>query len=257
MTGVWNPDVYLAFADHRGRPFFDLLSRVAAQSPRRVADLGCGPGNLTATLAQRWPDAQIQAWDSSPEMVDKARERGVDAEVGAIEDWIPQPDTDVVVSNAALQWVPGHRDIVLRWARQLAPGSWIAFQVPGNFDAPSHRAIREVAGREPFAEPLRDMPRQEADAVGSPVEYAGLLTDAGCVVDVWETTYVHELRGQTPVLDWITGTALTQVKARLSDALWQQYRQAIIPVLAEAYPVRADGITFFPFRRIFVVAQTR
>ncbi|MCX2710839.1 trans-aconitate 2-methyltransferase [Mycolicibacterium sp. J2] len=254
---MWNPDVYLAFADHRGRPFFDLLSRVAADAPRRVVDLGCGPGNLTATLAQRWPGAQIEACDSSPEMVDKARERGLDATVGAIEEWTPRPDTDVVVSNAALQWVPGHRDIVLRWARQLAPGSWIAFQVPGNFDAPSHRAIRELARREPFAEPLREMPWREADVVGDPEDYAGLLTDAGCTVDAWETTYIHELRGATPVLDWITGTALTQVKARLSEQLWQQYRQEIIPALAQAYPARADGITFFPFRRVFVVAQIR
>ena len=257
MTSVWNPDVYLAFADHRGRPFFDLLSRVAAESPRRVVDLGCGPGNLTTTLAQRWPGARIEAWDSSPEMVEKARERGLDAAVGRIEQWNPQPDTDVVVSNAALQWVPEHRDIVLRWTRQLAPGSWLAFQVPGNFDAPSHEAVREVARREPFVEALRDMPWRDADVVGTPVEYAGLLTDAGCAVDAWETTYIHELRGETPVLDWITGTALTQVKARLSDELWEQYRHAIIPVLADAYPVRADGITFFPFRRLFVVAQTR
>lgn len=254
---MWNPDVYLAFADHRGRPFFDLLSRVAAAAPRRVADLGCGPGNLTETLGRRWPGAQIGAWDSSPEMAAKARERGLDAAVGRIEDWTPRPDTDVVLSNAALQWVPGHRDIVLRWTRQLAPGSWIAFQVPGNFDAPSHRAIREVARREPFAEPLREMPWREADVVGDPEDYAGLLTDAGCTVDAWETTYIHELRGETPVLDWITGTALTQVQARLSEELWQQYRRAISPVLAQAYPVRADGITFFPFRRVFVVAQTR
>lgn len=257
MASVWNPDAYLAFADHRGRPFYDLLSRVAADSPRRVADLGCGPGNLTATLVQRWPGARIEAWDSSPEMVAEARERGLDADVGGIEEWIPQPDTDVVVSNAALQWLPEHRDIVLRWTRQLAPGSWIAFQVPGNFDAPSHEAVREVARREQFVEALRDMPWRDADVVGTPVEYAGLLTDAGCVVDAWETTYIHELHGETPVLDWITGTALTQVKARLSDELWEQYRQAIIPVLAQAYPVRDDGITFFPFRRLFVVAQTR
>lgn len=249
--------MYLAFADHRGRPFFDLLSRLPAHAPRRVVDLGCGPGNLTVTLAERWPAAHVEAWDSSPEMVEKARERGLDAVVGSIEDWTPQPDTDVVVSNAALQWVPGHRDLVVRWTRQLAPGSWIAFQVPGNFDAPSHRAIREVARREPFAEPLREMPWREADVVGNPEDYAGLLTDAGCAVDAWETTYIHELRGATPVLDWITGTALTQVKARLTEDLWQQYRQAIIPVLAQAYPARADGITFFPFRRVFVVAQTR
>ena len=162
---MWNPDVYLAFADHRGRPFFDLLSRVGAEAPRRVVDLGCGPGNLTATLAQRWPDAVIDAVDSSPEMVDAARERGVDAVVGTIADWSPKPDTDVVVSNAALQWVPEHAELLVRWAGQLPAGAWIAMQVPGNFDAPSHQAVREVARRVPFSNPLRDMRRETSSAV--------------------------------------------------------------------------------------------
>ncbi|BBX32197.1 trans-aconitate 2-methyltransferase [Mycolicibacterium mageritense DSM 44476 = CIP 104973] len=254
---MWNPDTYLAFADHRGRPFFDLLSRVGAQSPRRVVDLGCGPGNLTVTLAERWPDAALEAWDNSPEMVAAARERGVDADVGGIAEWVPRPDTDVVVSNAALQWVPEHRELLTRWVSQLDAGAWIAFQVPGNFDSPSHQAVREVARRKPFATPLRDMPWREAHVVDAPAEYAGLLTDAGCTVDAWETTYVHQLTGDTPVLDWITGTALTQVKGRLTEEAWQQYRQAIIPLLAEAYPARPDGITFFPFRRVFVVGQVR
>lgn len=254
---MWNPETYLNFADHRGRPFSELLARIGARTPRRVADLGCGPGNLTATLTQRWPDAVVEGWDSSPEMVAAARERGVDAHVGAIEAWEPGPDTDVVVSNAALQWVPSHRESIVRWAGQLPAGAWLAFQVPGNFDSPSHRAIRTVARSDAFAEALRDMPWRDAHQVDEPLDYAGLLTDAGCVVDAWETTYVHELTGETPVLDWITGTALTQVRSRLDDDAWQEYRRAIVPLLAEAYPRRPDGITYFPFRRVFVVAQTR
>ena len=254
---MWNPDTYLAFADHRGRPFFDLANRVTADAPRRVVDLGCGPGNLTETLSRRWPAASVSGVDSSPEMVAAAGERGLDVRLGNIADWSPEPDTDVVISNAALQWVPEHRELLVSWVQQLAPGSWIAFQVPGNFSAPSHEAVREVARRAEFAEALGDMPFRDADVVGAPAEYAGLLTDVGCAVDAWETTYLHELRGETPVLDWITGTALTQVRERLTEDDWQRYRAAIIPLLAQAYPVRADGTTFFPFRRIFVVAQLR
>lgn len=141
---MWNPDVYLTYADHRGRPFFDLLSRVNSRRPRRIVDLGCGPGNLTETLAVRWPDAAIEAWDSSPEMVAAARERGVDAQVGDVRDWAPASDTDVVVSNATLHWVPEHPQLLVRWAGQLGADSWIAFQVPGNFDAPSHQAVRDL-----------------------------------------------------------------------------------------------------------------
>jgi trans-aconitate 2-methyltransferase len=251
---MWNPDVYLAFADHRGRPFFDLLSRVGAQNPRRVVDLGCGPGNLTVSLAQRWPDAVVEAWDSSAEMVEAACERGVDAQVGDVRAWTPQPDTDVVVSNATLQWVPEHADLLVSWAGRLAPGSWIAVQVPGNFDAPSHRAVRELARRDRWSEPLADFPFREGQ-VDSPSGYAALLTDAGCSVDAWETTYIHDLSGEHPVLEWITGTALTPVRSRLSEGQWEEFRDELIPMLDAAYPARSDGKTFFPFRRIFVVAQ--
>ena len=252
---MWNPDVYLTFADQRGRPFFDLLSRVGAENPRRVVDLGCGPGNLTVTLTERWPDAVIEAWDSSPEMVESARERGVDAQVGDVRSWEPKPDTDVVLSNATLQWVPEHAELLVRWAGALSPGSWIAVQMPGNFQAPSHEAVRAVARREPFANRLRDMPFREGKVVNTPAEYADMLTDAGCRVDAWETVYVHELTGEHPVLEWITGTALRPVIDRLSKETWQQFRQQLIPLLDEAYPARPDGRTFFPFRRVFVVAQ--
>lgn len=254
---MWNPDVYLTYADHRGRPFFDLLSRVGSRDPRRIVDLGCGPGNLTETLAVRWPGAAIEAWDSSPEMVAAARERGVDARVGDVRDWTPAADTDVVVSNATLHWVPEHPELLVRWAGQLAAGSWIAFQVPGNFDAPSHQAVRDLVRRPAWSDALRDFPFEKSEVVRPADGYAGLMADAGCTVDAWETTYVHEFTGENPVLEWINGTALRPVRAALSDDQWEQFRAELIPALDAAYPVRADGITFFPFRRIFVVAQVK
>jgi trans-aconitate 2-methyltransferase len=205
-------------------------------------------------VAQRWPDAVVEAWDSSPEMVEAARARGIDARVGDVRDWTPLPDTDVVISNATLQWVPGHADMLTRWAHKLDSGAWIAVQVPGNFDAPSHRAVRELTRRERWSEPLADFPFREGQ-VADPAGYAELLTDAGCTVDAWETTYVHELAGENPVLEWITGTALRPVRSRLDDTQWQLFRSELIPLLDAAYPVRPDGRTFFPFRRIFVVAQ--
>ena len=252
---MWNPQTYLAFADQRGRPFFDLLGRVGAESPKRVADLGCGPGNLTQQLAQRWPEAVLEAVDSSPEMVAAARERGIDAELADIAAWVPGPETEVVFSNAALQWVPGHAELMVRWAGLLQPGAWIAIQVPGNFDAPSHLAIRRLAGEQRWSKVLGDFAFRTPAVVETPIRYAELLTEAGCRVDAWETTYIHELRGRDAVLNWITGTALTPVRDRLSDELWQQFRAELIPLLDEAYPIRPDGRTYFPFRRIFVVAQ--
>lgn len=125
---MWDPDIYLAFADQRARPFYDLLSWVGAERPRRVVDLGCGPGNLTLELGRRWPEAVIEALDSSPEMVAAARARGVDATLADLRDWKPQMDTDVVLSNAAVQWVTEHTELMVRWARELAPGRGSPFR---------------------------------------------------------------------------------------------------------------------------------
>lgn len=252
---MWDPDIYLAFADQRSRPFHELVSRVGAERPRRVVDLGCGPGNLTAYLAKRWPAAEIEAIDSSPQMVAAAKERGINATTGDLRDWTPKQDTDVVISTAALHWVPEHADLMVRWTTELEPGSWLGVQMPGNFETPSHAVVRTLARREPFAATLRDIPFRVGAVVQPPAHYANLLLDAGCKVDVWETTYLHQLTGEHPVLDWITGTALVPVRERLDDNAWERFRQELIPLLADAYPARADGVTIFPFRRVFIVAE--
>lgn len=252
---MWDPAKYLDYADLRARPFFDLTGRIPAVSPRRVVDLGCGPGNLTTDLARRWPDAVVEAFDSSPEMVAAARARGVAAEVADVRTWSPEPDTDVVVSNAVLQWVPGHDELLRRWAGQLPPGAYLAVQVPGNFGAPSHRIVRDLAAGPAWSAELGPSLLREEDAVASPRAYADLLAGAGCAVDAWETTYTQPLTGPRAVLEWITGTALRPVRAALSDERWAAFRDDLAPLLDEAYPARPDGTTWFAFRRIFFVAR--
>ncbi|GAA4613796.1 trans-aconitate 2-methyltransferase [Saccharopolyspora hordei] len=249
---MWDPQAYLAFSDYRDRPAHDLLARVGAERARRVVDLGCGAGNLTSLLTDRWPEAEVEATDSSPEMVEAARARGVPARVEDVRDWTPLPDTDVVLCNAVLQWVPEHVDLLRRWLPELPAGAWFAFQVPGNFDSPSHVAVRRL-----LAEPRwRDHGIVlRTDPVLDPVGYADVLADLGVAVDAWETTYVHALRGPDPVLEWVTGTALRPVRAALDDAEWAEFRAELAPRLAEAYPQRPDGVTWFPFRRLFVVAH--
>ncbi|MGN9777292.1 trans-aconitate 2-methyltransferase [Micromonospora sp. H33] len=256
---MWDPAAYLRYGDERSRPFHDLLARVPADRPRAVVDLGCGPGTLTATLADRWPDSRVTGLDSSPEMVHRAAALGgpVEFAVADVRDWRPGPDTDVVVSNAVLQWVPGHQDLLSRWARELPPGAFLAVQVPGNFDAPSHRALRAVAGRPAWRGVLGPLLREAP--VEDPVGYAHLLVAAGCAVDAWETVYVHLLPapadGDHPVLTWMEGTALRPVRAALDAAGWSDFRAELGVRLAEAYPVRG-GQVYFPFRRVFFVART-
>ncbi|MDT7725957.1 MAG: trans-aconitate 2-methyltransferase [Actinomycetota bacterium] len=253
---MWDPAKYLDFGDLRGRPFYDLLGRVAATEPRRVVDLGCGPGNLTASLAERWPKAALEAGDSSPDMVAAAQARGVAARLLDVRDWHPAPDTDVVISNAVLQWVPGHQALLRRWVTELPPGAWLAVQVPGNFNAPSHSLVRELAAGPEWVSQLADVVFREDGTVSEPAAYAELLASAGCAVDAWETTYVQRLTGPDAVLEWITGTALRPVKAAMDPDAWARFRRQLAPLLNTAYPPRADGTTWFPFRRIFFTAQT-
>jgi trans-aconitate 2-methyltransferase len=252
---VWDPAQYLAFADHRGRPFHELLARVGASAPRRVVDLGCGPGNLTVTLPERWPDAVVEALDSSPEMIREAEERGLAARLVDVHDWKPEPDTDVVVCNAVLQWVPDHVDLLRRWVEQLPSGAWLAFQVPGNFDAPSHTTIRDLAAEPHWDRLLGGLELRAPDASRPAREYADLLSDAGCQVDAWETDYLQRLTGPDPVLEWVTGSALRPIHAALADADWQDFRAELAERLRAVYPARPDGVTWFDFRRVFVVAR--
>jgi trans-aconitate 2-methyltransferase len=252
---MWDPTMYLSFADHRARPFHDLVGRVNVDAPRRVVDLGCGPGNLTETLVKRWPGAVVEGIDSSVEMIEAARERGLDARVQDVNDWRPEPDTDVLVTNATLQWVPGHTTLLRRWVAELPSGAWLAMQVPGNFDAPSHLAIRDLAESPAWQADLARVRLRQEDVVLSPTEYADLFLDAGCQVDAWETTYIQRLSGEDPVLNWVTGTALRPIKAALDEERWNRFRAELAPMLNAAYPMRADGTTWFDFRRVFVIAK--
>ncbi|MCX5333498.1 MULTISPECIES: trans-aconitate 2-methyltransferase [unclassified Streptomyces] len=260
---TWDPAQYLRHADHRARPFADLLARVPglpAEERPRIADLGCGPGNVTAVLADRWPTARITGYDNSPEMLDRARTEHEGPTPGGgrldfahadVRTWAPAQPYDLIVSNATLQWVPGHVERFADWIAGLAPGGTLAFQVPGNFGAPSHQLMRELA----HTAGLGDLLRHD-DAVLTPETYLEHLTALGCTADVWETTYIHLLTGEDPVLDWVKGTGLRPVLTALADDprtrddFVSRYRDA----LRKAYPAGPHG-TPFPFRRIFAVAR--
>jgi trans-aconitate 2-methyltransferase len=251
---TWDPEQYQRFGDERARPFADLLARVAAHAPRRVVDLGCGPGTTTALLADRWPTAQIEGIDSSPEMIAAAPSTDrVSFRVGDVASWQPAGDVDVIVSNATLQWVPSHRALVARWAAALPAGGWLAFQVPGNFDSPSHTVLRSLAKSPRWAPALSGVLRHD-DAVGTPASYAQLLLAAGLAVDAWETTYLHVLPGPDPVLQWLRGTALRPVIAALAPPECERFEAELATHLRIVYPPAESG-TLFPFRRIFAVAH--
>jgi trans-aconitate 2-methyltransferase len=269
---MWDATQYLRFGGERARPFFDLLARVGAELPEFVVDMGCGPGNLTVVLAERWPSAAVCGVDNSPQMIEAARKLipagarrssgtgsvmtshapGLSFVLDDVRHWEPQCLPDVIVSNAVLQWVPGHRELLVRWADLLAGDGWLAFQVPANYDQPSHAILREMVASARWRPLLRDVElnRQSAD----PADYAELLAGAGCEVDAWETTYVHILEGDDPVLEWYKGTGLRPVLAVLDADQAADFLAEYGEQVRAAYPPNSFG-TIFPFRRVFTVAH--
>lgn len=252
----WSPTIYLQYAGERGRPFVDLVARVPSE-PATIADLGCGPGQLSAVLRSRWPDAQISGIDSSPEMIERARSddvtSGTTYELGDIASWRPDAPVDLIISNAAFQWVPGQLEIIPRLREYVAPGGVLAFQVPNNFAEPSHALLRDLAADARFARHLSHI--DGTRGVG-PQTYLDLLAGSGWQLDVWQTTYLHVLDGDDPVFAWISGTGARPFLQALPDELRPAFEADYRAALRKAYPRRAYG-TVLPFPRTFVVARRR
>ncbi|MGE0820871.1 MAG: methyltransferase domain-containing protein [Candidatus Binatia bacterium] len=253
----WDPQQYQRFSDQRSRPFFDLVNRVANEGVRTVADLGCGPGNLTATLTARWPEAMIWGVDNSPDMLAAATQLPVHPHLqfvaGDIATWQPEQPLDRLVSNAAVQWVPDHAQVLPRLVSLLAPGGIIAVQMPNNFAEPAHRLLGELVRKPPWAEAVSSW--RERYFVQTAAWYAEALHAAGLRnIDVWETIYLHILPGNDAVLEWMKGTALRPVFSRLPVEKHEDFLSEYRDLLRAAYPQHAYG-TLLPFRRLFFVAQ--
>jgi len=255
----WDPGHYLRFSDERSRPFVDLLARVPG-TPRTVLDLGAGPGHLVGAVHARWPAAVVTAVDASPAMVERALvEHGDEARfvLADLRDYLPDAVPDLVVSNAALQWVPGHLEVLARWRDLLgdepvpdASRRTLAVQVPANQDAPSHVLLNELASTEPYARWTEGTARIH---VHRAEEYLEVLARPGWAVDAWETTYLHVLEGPDAVFTWISATGARPVLATLPDGLRPAFEEEYKARLRAAYPERSYG-TVLPFRRTFVVA---
>ncbi|MFD7661669.1 trans-aconitate 2-methyltransferase [Streptomyces sp. NPDC059788] len=267
VAPTWDPQQYLRHAGHRTRPFHDLLARIPElpnrNRPARIADLGCGPGNVTVQLADRWPDAHITGLDSSADMLKEAElyagptSGGGHLDFGPADatDWRPAEPFDLIVSNAALQWVPNHPESFPDWVDGLTPGGTLAFQVPGNFTSPSHALLGDLCDEPQWRDRLGGHGRRFVHIL-APAAYLERLTALGCAVDAWETTYVQLLQGEDPVLDWVKGTALRPVLTVLEDdpAARDEFLSQYRDLLRKSYPPGPHG-TVFPFRRIFVVAH--
>ncbi len=252
----WNPARYLRHAGPRLRPALDLLARIDLASPATAVDLGCGTGTSTRLLAERWPDCRLRGIDNSAAMLDQARSEtgAIDWVLGDIGAWTAEAPVDLLFSNAALHWVPDHASLLPRLFAQVAAGGVLAVQAPRFGELAAHRAIESVATsaawRDRLGGAVPDRP------VLAPAAYYDLLAGSAARIDIWETDYLQIMEGPDPVLDWTRGTALRPYLSGLDDdpAARDAFLADCRTALAAAYPRRPDGITLFPFRRLFLIA---
>lgn len=250
---AWNPDQYLQFASQRLRPARDLLGAIFLERPRHITDLGCGPGNVTALLHARWPEAALVGVDRDPAMLARARQDypALEWRQGDAATWVPDGPQDLIFSNAALHWLGGHDRLFPRLMDCLAPGGVLAVQMPANFQAPSHALIRALAARPPWADLLAGA---AMGAVAEVEDYYRLLAPLSGHLDLWTSEYWQALEGANPVLGWLQGTTLVPYLAPLDPAGRQAFLGALGDELARAYPPDGAGVTLYPFRRLFLVA---
>ncbi|MEZ4713439.1 MAG: methyltransferase domain-containing protein [Caldilineaceae bacterium] len=256
----WDPNQYLKFADHRLRPALELLERIPVQAPRVIYDIGCGTGQITRLIAERWPDATVYGLDNSPDMLAKAGAepsaiQWVEADIHA---WAPDEAPDLIYSNATLQWLAEHDILFPRLAGFLQPGGCLAVQMPLSWGMPSHVLMRETladGGADGAALGTAELRQAVARKwVEDAADYYDLL-EADCrSLDIWETEYLQILAGDDPVLEWVKGTGLRPILNALGDAEREQFLAVYAARLRTAYPLRANGHTLYPFRRLFLVA---
>ena len=252
----WSAAQYLKFEDERTRPARDLLAQVPVADPKRVVDIGCGPGNSTELLAERWPEAQVSGFDSSPDMIEKARARlpGVSFSLGNAETWVPAEPVGVIFANAVFQWLPQHPAVFQRLMGCLAPGGALAVQMPDNLGESSHRLMRETAAGMPFAAKMAGAARKPLPPVAF---YYDLLSPLCEKLDIWHTFYHHPLENAGAIVEWLKSTGLKPFLDPLDEAERGLFLENYTAKIAEAYPATATGKVLLRFPRLFIVARAR
>jgi trans-aconitate 2-methyltransferase len=261
VSTTWDPGQYLKFRDERTQPSIDLVSRVRLDSPAAILDLGCGPGNSTEVLHQRWPMARITGLDNSEEMIAKAKSSHdwgawVCADAASLGGGADRASWDLVFSNAVLQWMPDHERVVTSLFGLVKPGGALAVQVPANAGSPLHRSLVRTA----------EDPRWSGFTSGcasrlvyhEPSFYYHILVGIAGRLDVWETVYHHEMPDHRALVEWYKGTGMRPCLERLPDEPSRRaFEDAVMEGCLPEYPVQPNGRVIYPFRRVLFVAYAR
>jgi trans-aconitate 2-methyltransferase len=250
----WSAKQYLKFEDERTRPPRDLLAQVPLQRPRLVIDLGCGPGNSTELLVERFPQSEVIGLDSSPDMLRKARERLPKCQFiqHDISTWSPQPGADLLFSNATFQWLPDHSRQLRRLLETLPAAGVLAVQMPDNTHEPANALQGEVAKSGPWAKDLaKAVPR--ADLLTREAYY-DLLKPSCTRIDIWHSVYNHVMASPQAIVEWFKGSSLQPYLSALDAAAREQFLATYTAKVAAAYEPRVDGKVLLRFPRLFIVA---
>ncbi len=250
----WSPSTYLKFEDERTRAARDLLAQVPGGPRRRIVDVGCGPGNSTELLAERYPDTDILGIDNSPAMLEAARRRLPNSrfEMADANHWTPGPDVDLVFANATYQWIPDHKQQLAKVLATLRPGAVLAVQMPDNLAEPTHRLMKAVAGSGPWAKRLAGAAR---DPLPPAWAYHEALAPLAARIDIWRTTYNHVLANAPAIVEFVSGTGLRPFVDPLTEPERRDFLARYTDEIATAYPPMADGKVMLAFPRLFMVAQ--
>ncbi len=252
----WNPAQYLKFEHERTQPARDLANRVDIDEPKLVLDLGCGPGNSSMVLKQRFPHARILGVDSSPDMIKRAQASFPDIEFrlfDATDDFsVLGSKWDVLFSNACLQWIPDHHSLLPRLMQALRPGGVLAVQVPMQSKSPVHRLMRELAQRPDRRKHLSGI---RPFHLLTAIDYCDILMQCAASFSIWETDYFHILPSHRAILEWYRATGLRPYLTALPEFMREEFEQDLLKGVEASFPALKNDSVLFPFPRLFFVAK--
>lgn len=251
----WDTQKYLKFINERTQPAMDLASRVCIESPQSIVDIGCGPGNSTSILRERWAQAEICAFDSSKEMIDNARQgdQSVEWFEADASTWEPKSKFDLIFSNAALQWVSEHEIVFPRLMSYLNEKGVLAIQMPAHYDSPLHCLMIEASNRSEWAGLMSAA--RNALKMEPPSFYYDLLSPYVSKLDIWQTEYFHELESVVSILEWFRSTGMRPFLESLQTVEEKtKFESELLKAYTRAYKVQKNGKVLLPFRRFFITA---